>query len=101
MLPSGPVVMAFGLLAAAGIGNSVMRPSRAIRPMLYVDDSSFDTSMMKYRLLPSGPTVIADGWLHGVLMSKYVIASFVFAGMRPIWPVENDVNQIALSRLAT
>src|SRR5215510_8214118 len=84
MLPSGPAVIAFGLLPASGIGNSVIEPSRAIRPILYAEDSSFNTSMMKYRLLSSGPAVIAEGRLDGVLISKYVTALSSFRDIRPI-----------------
>src|SRR6478736_2854395 len=38
-LPSGPLVMSYGLAPVAGSGNSVIEPSVVIRPILFAPQS--------------------------------------------------------------
>jgi hypothetical protein len=58
--PSGPLLMAVGLLDAVGIGNSlIFVPSVVIRPIL------FALRIVNHRA-PSEPTAMPTGWAFGV-----------------------------------
>src|SRR5215472_8265386 len=91
-LPSDPTATEVGLLFVVGMANSLIDPSRVIRPILLPRVSA-------NQIDPSGPAVSPSGALLAVGIGYSVIKPA--AVMRPIAPALFSVNHMAPSAPST